>query len=120
MAKKILVVDDDVSIRLMVATLLRREGFEVEDVGSGNAALDSMNEKQYDAVVLDLMMRDGTGYDVLGRLSTQRPDVKCVVVISASTPVNIEKAGVANVEAKLRKPFEIRELLDAVRKCVDA
>ena len=49
------------------------------------------------------MMSDGTGQEVLRALATMRPDVKCVVVISAASPANIEDVDVANVQAKLRK-----------------
>ena len=117
-AKQILVVDDDGSIRELVETLLRREGFEVDSVASGNAAIASLTAKEYDAVVLDLMMRDGGGHDVLQTVAAQRPHAKCVVVISATSAANIESVGLDNVVAKLRKPFEIRDLLAAVHQCV--
>ena len=119
MAKNILVVDDDSSIRGLVSTLLEREGFAVEKAENGDAAIAAIEEKKFDAVVLDLMMRDGSGRDVLELLATTRPQVKCVVVISATSAANIESVDNANVEAKLRKPFDIHELLDAVRRCVD-
>jgi DNA-binding NarL/FixJ family response regulator len=64
------------------------------------------------------MMSDGSGHEVLETLATQRPDVKCVVVISASSPSNIEQVEIANVQAKLRKPFDIHELVAAVENCV--
>ena len=118
MAKQVLVVDDDGSIRDLVGTLLRREGFEVEVVQSGNAAIANLTAKQYDAVVLDLMMRDGSGHDVLKTVAMQRPYAKCVVVISATSPANIEAVEMDNVVAKLRKPFNIHELLGAVHQCV--
>lgn len=117
-AKHVLVVDEDGSIRELVGTLLRREGFAVDDVQSGNAAIASLTEKEYDGVVLDLMMRDGTGHDVLRTIAAQRPHEKCVVVISATSAANIEAVDVDNVVAKLRKPFDIHELLAAVHQCV--
>lgn len=118
MAKQILVVDDDGSIRELVGTLLRRDGFEVDDVQSGNTAIASLTKKEYDAVVLDLMMRDGSGQDVLRTIATQRPHAKCVVVISATSAAYIEAVDMDNVVAKLRKPFDIHELLAAVHQCV--
>lgn len=116
-AKRVLVVDDDGSIRELVGTLLRREGFEVDSVQSGNAAIASLSEKEYDAVVLDLMILDGSGQDVLQTVATQRPHAKCVVVISATSAASIEAVDIDNVVAKLRKPFDIRELVAAVHKC---
>ena len=80
-AKQVLVVDDDGSIRELVKILLRHDGFDVEAAANGRAAIDAIEKKDFDAVVLDLMMRDGSGEDVLRTLAVQRPDVKCVVVI---------------------------------------
>ncbi len=117
-AKTVLVVDDDGSIRSLLSTLLEREGFAVERAENGGMAIAALEEKTFDAVVLDLMMRDGSGQDVLEVLGTKRPHVKCVVVISATSAANIEAIDHASVQAKLRKPFDINDLLDAVRRCV--
>lgn len=116
--KHVLVVDDDGSIRELVGTLLRGEGFEVDDAPSGKAAIASLIEKEYDAVVLDLMMCNGSGYDVLTTVAAQRPHAKCVVVISATSAANIEAVALDNVVATLRKPFDIHALLAAVHQCV--
>ncbi len=104
----------------MVRTVLHREGFEVEDVASGNDAIALLSEKPYDAVVLDVMMDDGSGHDVLEALASMRPAVKCVVVVSAASPANLEKVDESNVLAKLRKPFDITALVEAIRGCIDA
>ncbi|HYK01237.1 MAG TPA: response regulator [Thermoanaerobaculia bacterium] len=116
--KSVLVVDDDQSIRGMVRSVLHREGFEVADVASGNEAIAPLNEKPYDAIVLDVMMGDGSGHDVLQALASMRPAVKCVVVVSAASAATIEKVDQANVQAKLRKPFDISELVEAIRECL--
>ena len=102
----------------MVRSVLHREGFDVQDVGGGNDAIALMAEKTYDAVVLDVMMRDGSGHDVLHVLASSRPAVKCVVVVSAASPAAIDALPDANVQAKLRKPFDIGELVEAIRRCV--
>jgi len=117
--RSVLIVDDDASIRTMVRAVLQRDGFEVEEVESGNQAIARIREKLYDAVVLDIMMGGGSGQDVLRALAVERPNQKCVVVISATSQPNIDKIEVANVKIKLRKPFNISELVDAVNKCVD-
>lgn len=118
--KSVLIVDDDSSIRGMVRSILRREGFVVDDVGSGNDAIALMNAKAYDAVVLDVMMRDGSGHDVLHVLASMRPAEKCVVVVSAMSAAKIDALPDANVQAKLRKPFDITDLVAAIHRCVNA
>ena len=116
----ILVVDDDESIRGMVRTVLARHGFAVEVVPSGNEAISRLVTNRYDVIVLDVMMPDGSGHEVLQVLKVQRPDVKCVVVISAASVAAIDGVDAANVAAKLRKPFDIEALVDAIETCVGA
>jgi DNA-binding response OmpR family regulator len=117
-SRTVLVVDDDASIRGMVRSVLCREGFDVADAASGNDAIALLNEKPYDAVVLDVMMGDGSGHEVLEVLATLRPAVKCVVVVSATSVTNLESVAEGNVQSKLRKPFDIYELIAAVRQCL--
>ena len=117
--KSVLIVDDDASIRTMVRAVLQHDGFEVEEVENGNDAIARIREQQYGVVILDIMMGRGSGQDVLHTLAVERPDVKCVVVISATSQPNLDKIEVSNVKIKLRKPFNIAELLDAVHDCID-
>lgn len=117
--KAILIVDDDSSIRGLVRAVLRKEDFDADEATSGDEAITKLEAKRYDVVVLDIMMGGGSGYDVLKKIATECPDVKCVVVMSASSQANIDAVEMANVEAKLRKPFDINELLDAVHRCVE-
>jgi CheY-like chemotaxis protein len=118
--KSALVVDDDDAIRGLIRTVLMRHGFEVEQAANGHDAIDRIKSKRYDAIVLDLMMPNGIGDDVLDAIAIELPDVKCVVVISAAAAARIENIVSANVVAKLRKPFDIDELVDAVEKCAEA
>ena len=118
MPKTILIADDDQAIRGMIRSVLSREGFDVDVVESGNEAIALLTRKHYDAVVLDVAMADGSGHDVLEKLAEQRPDDKCVVVISATSPADLEEVAAANVQAKLRKPFDIYELIEAIETCV--
>ena len=103
----------------MVRAVLQHDGFEVEEVESGDEAIARIREQQFGVVILDIMMGHGSGQDVLRTLAIERPDVKCVVVISATSQPNLDKIEVANVKIKLRKPFNITDLLDAVHDCID-
>lgn len=98
---------------------MRRERFEIEEAANGQEAIGRIQIKRYDAVVLDLMMGPGTGFDVLQSLKDHRPGEKCVVVISATSQRAMEQLESENIFAKLRKPFDIDELLGAVRGCCE-
>jgi DNA-binding response OmpR family regulator len=114
---RVLVADDDASIRGLVRTLLRRENFEVDEASNGDEAMRRMRAERYDAVVLDLMMGPGSGLDVLDAIKVERPGEKFVIVVSATSQASIDRLEGDNIFAKLRKPFDINELLGAVRKC---
>jgi Response regulator containing CheY-like receiver, AAA-type ATPase, and DNA-binding domains len=58
----------------MVRAVLQLNGFEVEELESGNQAIARIRGKQYGAVVLDIMMGSGTGPDVLHALAVERPN----------------------------------------------
>ena len=120
MPKSVLVVDDDRAIRSLVRVVLEREKYQVAEAATGNEAIALLRRKSYKAIVLDLMMGEGTGEDVLTMLAEERPNAKCVVVISAMSAAMLEKTKSMNIVAKLRKPFDINDLANAVRRCVDA
>jgi DNA-binding response OmpR family regulator len=118
--KRILVVDDDAAILRLLAIILRREHYDVDTAGGGKAALAKIELSQYNVIVLDLMMPDVSGFDVLTRLNTRFPQVKCVVILSAGSSLEIARLTNPNVFAALRKPFDITDLITAVRGCIDA
>lgn len=66
---RVLVVDNEANIAELVATALRYEGYQVEAVASGRAALDAVRERRPDLVVLDVMLGDLDGFEVAQRLA---------------------------------------------------
>ena len=118
--KRVLVVDDDRSILRLVATVLKRELYEVDTASGGREALARIEETLYDAIVLDLMMPDINGLDVLKVLQSREPRVKCVVILSAASPLDIADSTNPCVYIALRKPFDNANLIRAVRECLAA
>ena len=119
-SKRILVVDDDKAIRQLVAAVLKRERYDVDTADGGWDALSKIELTQYDVVVLDLMMPGVSGLDVLKRLPVRDPQIKCVVIMSAASPLEIAKSNIPNVFATLPKPFDIKALIKVVRACIKA
>src|SRR5688500_14566589 len=113
-SNRILVVDDDSAIRRLVATILRREHYEVDTASGGREALAMIAQTSYDVVLLDLMMPDVNGRDVLKSLALRDPQIKCVVIMSAASRFYVSGAMTPNVYAAVNKPFDVRALLDAV------
>jgi two-component system sensor histidine kinase/response regulator len=118
--KRILVVDDDPSILRLVETILKRADYEVDTAADGREALDMIERTPYDVVILDLMMPNVSGLDVLKRLPARGPKPKFVIIMSASAPDIVAAAVNLNVFAALRKPFELDEMMAMVRACIAA
>jgi CheY-like chemotaxis protein len=119
-AKRILVVDDDRAILRVVEAILKRELYDVDTASGGKEALSKIELTQYDVVVLDLMMPEVSGLDVLRRLAVRLPEIKCVVLLSAASPLEVASRINPNVFAALQKPFDNVALIAAVRECIDA
>ena len=118
--KRILVVDDDAAIRHLVASVLKREHYDVDTADGGSDAISKIELTQYDVVVLDLMMPGVSGLDVLKRLPIRDPLIKCVVIMSAASTLSIAESTTPNVFAVLPKPFDIMALVKVVKACAES
>ena len=104
----ILVAEDDRGIQSLLTTILSREGFDVDCVDDGAEALQRLEVKRYDAVLLDLMMPNLSGGDVIRVLADRGHDaLSRVIVITASA---MHEATAVDRLPVLRKPFDINEL----------
>jgi len=116
----VLVVDDDENTRNMVLAVLRQAGFAADAAANGGEALSRLATTNYSAVVLDIMMPGISGIDVIRRLASMGRQTKCVVLMSAGTESLLNDAPPALIHTKLRKPFNIKEVVAAVRGCVES
>ena len=117
---RILVTDDDPSIRCLVATVLRRANYDVDTATNGRDAIEKSERIRYDAIVLDLMMPVMSGFEVLARLAVRAIKPRFVVVMSAAPHIVIARAAGRNVFAALQKPAGIDEIVATVRACTAA
>lgn len=116
---KLLIVEDDVAIRHVLATFLTEEGFQVTTACDGQAGLDILRQEGGWVVLLDLLMPRVTGYEVLKQIQ-QDPrlvETNQVIVMSASWRVVEEGAALlhAPVRATLCKPFDLEQVLQVVQ-----
>jgi DNA-binding response OmpR family regulator len=112
--RRILVVDDERSLTRLVASYLRRDGYEVECAFDGKAALNAARRLEPDVVVLDLMLPQIDGVEVCRRL---RRFSDCYVVMLTARADEADKLAGLDVGADdyLTKPFSPRELVARVR-----
>ena len=110
---KILVVDDDPSVRALVRDVLECEGHVVEAVADGFAAMRSIETSRPDCVVLDVMMPGLDGHAVLSRIRALDggPALPVVMLTAAADDNNAWQAWTGGVDYFLAKPFDPSELL---------
>jgi two-component system OmpR family response regulator len=114
-AIRVLVVDDEPTLAEILASVLRYEGWEVRTAADGNSAVRAAREFQPDAVILDVMLPDFDGLEVLRRLRTIRPYV-CVLFLTARDAVEDRIAGItAGGDDYVTKPFSLEEVLARLR-----
>jgi len=118
---RILIVEDHPIIADLVETRLRIEGMEPIKCPGGREALALVGTEPLDAVILDIMMPDVDGYEVL-RFIRSRPKTRTLPVIfltAKSTPADIEKGLAMGANYYITKPFSGLDLVRKLRICLE-
>jgi two-component system, chemotaxis family, chemotaxis protein CheY len=116
---KILVVDDSGLARRMMRTILEGGSHTVIEADNGPAAIEQFFIEKPDLVMLDLLMRDMGGMEVLAKLRQMDPDVRVVVAtadIQSSTRLLVQEAG---ARAVIEKPFVAQSVLNTVEQALN-
>ena len=119
--RRILIADDDPSIRRMLSLSLEREGYRTAGACDGGEALEAMRAGEADLVLLDLMMPGVTGWDVLTARAAA-PELRKIpiIVITAERGDRVASIPADDLCALLMKPFELEKLRDMVKACLAA
>lgn len=118
--RNVLVVEDDAAIRGLIKFLVQRENWTAEEVSDGAEALVKIRKRDYDVIVLDLMLPGVSGEAILDEVRRSRPSALCRIVIVTASPSFVQKLDTAGVGAILVKPFDINQLVAALRACTPA
>jgi DNA-binding NtrC family response regulator len=116
----ILIVDDDVAVRKVLAALLAQEGFSCECVGSGREALSCLEARPFEAMLTDLRMPDMDGLALLREAGKRWPSIPVILLTahgSVPTAVEAMKSGAADF---MLKPFDKDELVFVLGKALAA
>jgi two-component system OmpR family response regulator len=115
---RVLVVDDESTLTDLLSMALRYEGCEVRTAATGHAAVKSAKDFQPDAIVLDVMLPDLDGFEVLRRVRGPAPDVP-VLFLTARDAVEDRIAGLtAGGDDYVTKPFSLEEVVARLRALV--
>ena len=114
--KTILIVEDESDMAEMYTQMLQRNGYGVERASGGVAAMKHLLHIKPDLILLDLMMPDVSGLEVLRflRREPQYMDLPVVIVSAKSLPEDIEKGMLAGASVYLTKPIAYRELIQTI------
>src|ERR1700741_487201 len=116
---RLLVVDDEESLRITTAAIFENEGYVVDTASSGDEAIDLLSNKEYDLVLTDLHMEGGDGLSVLNRIRRQAPLTISVVLTGFAS---VESAIAALQEGAydyLIKPCDIESMKHTIRRGVE-
>jgi CheY-like chemotaxis protein/glycine cleavage system H lipoate-binding protein len=107
---KVLVVDDELPVCKSIASALTSEEYLIDTALSGEEALELQEKKQYDAIIIDLMMPGISGMELLKRVKKNRPDTM-MIMITIRTAVESIKIGAFDYIPKPFTPNEIRSIV---------
>ncbi|MDE0584512.1 response regulator [Planococcus sp. 11815] len=116
--RKILIVDDQQGIRLLLKEVFEREGYETLIAGSGKEALELTQETCPDMVLMDMKMPGMDGIELLKRFKKRRHDCKVIMMTAYGEMGVIEESMNWGVVRYFTKPFDVFELRDAVRELI--
>jgi DNA-binding response OmpR family regulator len=117
--KRILVVDDDETIRTLLTTILEREGFEVSAAADGKEAIRLFRRHPADLIITDIIMPEQEGLKTIFDLRRDHPDVS-IIAISGGGQYGLgsylDAAAALGADATFSKPFDRIELVKSVRQ----
>jgi len=114
----VLLVDDNEATCTLMTAVLQRE-FNSETAIDGADAIEKLKIRQYAAILLDIRMPRTDGYGVLDYIKSERPEAlnKVIIVTAALSGNELGRMKDYDVRGIVAKPFDVEELLAAVRRC---
>lgn len=118
MEGKILIVDDQFGIRMLLNEVLRKEGYETYLASNGMEALELLSLHQPDLVFLDMKIPGMDGIEILNKMKEHSPDVKVIMMTAYGELDLINTATSSGAIGYLPKPFDILELISLSKKYI--
>ena len=111
-------MDDEPAIRALLKKIIERRGYTVDDARDGAEAIELLRDNDYDLLLIDLMMPNVSGFELVEHLAKQgrTPQPAVIVITAAAESTPLRQLDPAIVHSVVRKPFDI----DVVADLVDA
>ncbi len=114
--QRLLVVEDDNSVRSTITTFLELEGYTVDAVGSTREALERLRSAAYPIVISDIYLDEKTGLDVLESARKNNPNCAVILMTGRGSIETVMKATQGGAFDYIAKPFELDHMLDTVKR----
>jgi len=122
--KKILVVDDENSIRSMLVIAFENKGYQVDSASNGNEAWELMNTNHYDLLTTDLYMPEMNGIELIFTCQEPFPETKTILLSAGGKDLDAEHGNQyvkfldqeIKIDMFLKKPCELNEMLSVVER----
>ena len=121
MPAKILIVDDDSGIRMLLSKFLEREGFEILIAEDGLKGVDEAKANQPDLIILDVIMPRMDGLTAARLIKFYKPlqDVPIIFLTAKDAEKDIELAEEVNAEVYITKPFDVHQVIKVVKEILE-
>ncbi len=120
MKKRILVVDDEESIRWVLGKSLEKTGYSVEYGGSGSEAIEKATSDSFSLIILDIKMPDLSGLDVLHEIRLRGVDIPVIIITAQNTVKNAIDAMKEGAYDYVAKPFDLDEVKITVERAIES
>jgi CheY-like chemotaxis protein len=118
--RRILVIDDDLAIRVLLQAVLKRMKFQVELAEDGQAGLEKFQaDGAFDLILLDLMMPRLNGYEFIDKISDGTRPRPHIIVFTAAGKRGIEKIPADAVCNSILKPFDLEKFVEMINDCLN-
>jgi CheY-like chemotaxis protein len=119
--RRILVIDDDLAIRVLLQAVLKRMKFDVELAEDGAAGLERLQrDSGFDLILLDLMMPRLNGYEFIEEISQRHPDRRPhIIVFTAAGKRGVDKIPPNSVCNSILKPFDLDTFIGIIGECLN-
>ncbi len=113
---RILVVDDEDTLRTVLSQELKGEGYEVDTAADGQIAIDTLKNKQFELILLDIKMPNVNGFEVLKYIKQNHPKLKVIMLTGFADLKNAIESKKLGAEDFVSKPYDLVDLITTIER----
>lgn len=116
----VLIVEDEQSIRELLVRRLKKEGYATAEASNGHEALRKLKEREYDLVLLDIMMPEVDGYEVLNEIkkSNKLQNIPVIMITALNNIESVQQCMQSGVDEYIVKPFNFTDVREKIHGCL--